>query len=310
HRLGQAVRCLSTLVHGVALLCGFDTPSLPAQGGQRRQESFNRDRDIPSPAPESGNVLLVPLAGHEIGHSAWRRHQVERSLVVDLLGAVHDAIEANTARRDDLLQNAFGRTVRVDYLQQKLLGLALRHVEEIFCDLVGFYIFGEAYLWAFEYFLAPGNGDRNLNYPADHARTRYLQLAAKEPRVKVDPIVFDSWRNATYPPGHLGDFLRIVDEAVETAVPDLWLKTRNLLGKLGVRTADARVVKRAFDNFSKGVPDGVGASLSEVIEAGWKYARAKRELLDVDDPNFEGLNELMLKSIEVSEYLLKVQTEC
>jgi hypothetical protein len=41
-------RGLSTLTHGVALLCGFDTPSLQAQGGQRRQESFNRCRDIPN----------------------------------------------------------------------------------------------------------------------------------------------------------------------------------------------------------------------------------------------------------------------
>jgi hypothetical protein len=58
------------------------------------------------------------------------------------------------------------------------------------------------------------------------------------------------------------------------------------------------------------VPDGAGASLPEVIAAGWRFVRAKRELLDTDDPNFDGLNELMLKTIEVSEYLLKVQTIC
>ncbi|MFK4719427.1 hypothetical protein ABIE89_000527 [Bradyrhizobium niftali] len=35
--------------HGVALLCGISTPSLPAQGGQRRPpQKFNRTRDIPS----------------------------------------------------------------------------------------------------------------------------------------------------------------------------------------------------------------------------------------------------------------------
>jgi hypothetical protein len=35
-------------LHGVALLRGFDTPSLTAQGGQRRQlQKFNTDRDIP-----------------------------------------------------------------------------------------------------------------------------------------------------------------------------------------------------------------------------------------------------------------------
>ncbi len=40
----------STLSHGVAFLCGFDTPSLSAQGRQRRQESFNIARDIPDRA--------------------------------------------------------------------------------------------------------------------------------------------------------------------------------------------------------------------------------------------------------------------
>ncbi|MEF2549665.1 hypothetical protein VQ045_21455, partial [Aurantimonas sp. E1-2-R+4] len=35
-------------LHGVALLSGIGTPSLTAQGGQRRPlQSFNRDRDIP-----------------------------------------------------------------------------------------------------------------------------------------------------------------------------------------------------------------------------------------------------------------------
>src|ERR1019366_6792641 len=46
------------LPHGVAFLCGFDTPSLLAQGGQRRPAYFNISRDIP---PWSGgrNVVLV-----------------------------------------------------------------------------------------------------------------------------------------------------------------------------------------------------------------------------------------------------------
>jgi hypothetical protein len=39
--------------HGVALLCGISTPSLPAQGGQRRPlQKFNRTRDIPDNGEE------------------------------------------------------------------------------------------------------------------------------------------------------------------------------------------------------------------------------------------------------------------
>src|SRR5207302_1486730 len=39
-------RC-SKFVHGVAFLCGISTPSLPAQGEQRRLSFFNIDRDNP-----------------------------------------------------------------------------------------------------------------------------------------------------------------------------------------------------------------------------------------------------------------------
>ena len=38
----------ATLLHGVAFLRGFDTPSLTAQDGQRRLRYFNIGRDIPS----------------------------------------------------------------------------------------------------------------------------------------------------------------------------------------------------------------------------------------------------------------------
>jgi hypothetical protein len=56
--------------HGVALLCGISTPSLPAQGGQRRPlQKFNRTRDI----PESliGNIIerLLGDKGYR-GHNA------------------------------------------------------------------------------------------------------------------------------------------------------------------------------------------------------------------------------------------------
>src|SRR5664280_3355379 len=37
----QSDRCCANFLHGVAFLRGFDTPSLPAQGEQRRSSYFN-----------------------------------------------------------------------------------------------------------------------------------------------------------------------------------------------------------------------------------------------------------------------------
>jgi hypothetical protein len=42
----DGLRC-AILLHGVAFLRGFDTPSLQAQGGQRRPTYFNISQDIP-----------------------------------------------------------------------------------------------------------------------------------------------------------------------------------------------------------------------------------------------------------------------
>jgi hypothetical protein len=62
---------LATLIHGVALLCGFDTPSLTAQGGQRRQESFNRRRDIPFLLPVPKTEPVEPPSSSQRSGRSW-----------------------------------------------------------------------------------------------------------------------------------------------------------------------------------------------------------------------------------------------
>src|ERR1700730_13067176 len=46
----------SRSIHGVAFLCGISTPSLSAQGEQRRSAFFNIRRDIGCAAPHSASV--------------------------------------------------------------------------------------------------------------------------------------------------------------------------------------------------------------------------------------------------------------
>src|SRR5207245_2300614 len=63
-------RC-GNLRHGVALLCGFVTPSLAAQGGQRLLPYFNISRDIPCIlAPWSLDCKPIGSIG-EISFSAF-----------------------------------------------------------------------------------------------------------------------------------------------------------------------------------------------------------------------------------------------
>src|SRR3546814_10308475 len=48
---------------------------------------------VGGPAPESDNVLIVPLAGHEIGHSAWRSKQLKDQLMADLVAAIAQTLD-------------------------------------------------------------------------------------------------------------------------------------------------------------------------------------------------------------------------
>lgn len=123
------------------------------------------------PAPESANPFLIPLAGHELGHSCWKHKKYkmifERRIYDDVL---------NEIRSDwGKYQKLFPPMTEADFLNSPLLTLqvwkpaavfALRQAEELFCDFVGLRLFGESYLYAFAYLIGPCRGvDRPPKYP-------------------------------------------------------------------------------------------------------------------------------------------------
>jgi hypothetical protein len=55
-------------LHGVAFLRGIDTPSLTAQGEQRRSSFFNIDRDIP---PNLEAILYLFDASDKAREFRW-----------------------------------------------------------------------------------------------------------------------------------------------------------------------------------------------------------------------------------------------
>jgi hypothetical protein len=75
---------------------------------------------VGAPAPEAGNTLIVPLAGHEIGHSAWRRHRIQDNIKSNFVGNIASALESHPAERDSLVQSASGRPVQLGSLCKKL----------------------------------------------------------------------------------------------------------------------------------------------------------------------------------------------
>jgi len=124
------------------------------------------------PAHESSNPLLLPLAGHELGHTIWAdrnilskfAQSIEKSIVDEITGGrwndfqqLHPDTTEKSSVTDDFI-------VRQTWLPAA--DWAARQAEETFCDLIGLRIFGESYLQAFAYLLSPRlAGLRSVIYP-------------------------------------------------------------------------------------------------------------------------------------------------
>ena len=258
---------------------------------------------VGGPAPESSNLLIIPLAGHEIGHSAWSRHDFSKLIRPAVTKAIAAAISSNGPMVRQALKKLGRSSKEISYLQNTCLNYAMRQLEEGFCDCFGLYVFGEGYLCAYEYFLAPGEGKRSAIYPSALARVRFLRQAASELELKYNPVIFDGWIDSAPRTGSDAEILALADIAVEKTVLALRKRTFEFTRRRKVAAINEKAVDRVLSALKQRVPDSKGATLPEVVTAGWRYLRGKPVM---SDDEYGMLNELMLKSIEVSEFRLRV----
>ena len=120
------------------------------------------------PAFESSNPLLVPLAGHELGHNVWGNENLVSSFEADLKAHLLDGIrKIKWADFNAYCPIATHTNLESDLFVQQAwvpaLTFAKRQLEEVFCDMVGLRIFGQSYMLAFAYLVAPGLLARDRN---------------------------------------------------------------------------------------------------------------------------------------------------
>jgi hypothetical protein len=190
-----------------------------------------------------------------------------------------------------------------------VLRSASKQLEEVFCDLFGLFVFGHAYLYAYEYFLGPGGEARTAYYPSSRDRVRYLVDAAATLKLEVEADLFDPWVEASAPAA-IADaaVLALADAAVAKVYPRLKDLTFEVLRGATISPPSETAITRVSDSLRRRVPDGDGATLPEIVTAGWRNLRERGGLaLDDDAAEFQMLNELMLKSVEVSEFRLRVE---
>jgi hypothetical protein len=258
---------------------------------------------IGTPASEASNALITPLAGHEMGHSAWTRHRMQAQVEDDLYAAIDAALEADAEYRARILASLKTAGHSLQNLRQHCLKFGLRQLEELYCDYIGLYVFGASYLYAFDYFLAPGVGGRSERYPSNQDRGDYVTAAARQLGVEVDLAILHGWEPQTFAGGLQGDALPLTDRAVarmNDRVRDLAFAH---LEARGVARPDDTRITHVLESFRRQEPDASGASLPEIICAGWRYLRDAGGLSGRSDRDeLKMLNELILKSVEVSEF--------
>jgi hypothetical protein len=193
------------------------------------------------PASESDNVLIFPAAGHELGHSIWSKHALDDSFKEQIEGRVGEALKRNqpqfeavfpAVRGADLDQDMF-----VQYIKSSIVSSVGRQVEETFADFIGLLIFGESYLCAFEYLIAPQIiGARSKEYPDTQERATTLQRFARDKLNVIREHYAESFSPDTpFRLPHDQFICSMADEVVREMQEEVFLRASDIVTKGGLK---------------------------------------------------------------------------
>lgn len=213
----------------------------------------------------------------------------------------------------DPLSQAFAELKGVDFdqnmfaqiIKSSIIKSAIDQLEEFFSDFIGLILFGESYLFAFEYLVAPQlSSSRDLQYPDTVFRTQTLQRIAE----KDLGMVVKKYASSFLPqqPPQITPEKRIMllaDEVVASHVDELFARARKLVNDANVTIPTNPKTTEVETAFRNGVPFDGEATVGDLINAAWRifksetngtYTRQGREVVDY-------LTDLVLKSVEIHE---------
>lgn len=263
------------------------------------------------PAPESANPLLLPVAGHELGHSIWAKQSFGPKFHGPVAAELSSAIESKLPE----FNATFGLTTKPGSVDADLTAIeawipaaqwCLSQCEETFCDFVGLRIFGESYLKAFAYLLAPSFGTRSKTYPSMAARTTNLMNAATELKVAFPPDYAQLFENESAPKLSKADKFRldISDRALEKLIPVLLTEAKQFIDTAKIPDRNSEDINRILQRFALVVPAEQCASVADVLNAGWmaqEDADFWKDEAGIQQRKNDVLKELVLKNLELFE---------
>jgi hypothetical protein len=269
------------------------------------------------PSTESMNSLILPLAGHEFGHSVWlnddlenKNHRAVNDSAKQYLKDNWKLFRASAPRMPLRPTDRHFRTNRilVDVLSD-IVTLALSQMEETFCDALGVHLFGNSYAFAFHYLLAPSlGGTRALQYPTLITRARNITNALD---LKLAGFKNYSSEFEEKQPDLAERDNFIVGAADDIAIAmssQMYMAAQNIVCRRAQRfVSDEGAVNDILLMFNHDVPAQNPRSLSDILNAAWRYVNENAKThKESKRPLFEWTSELVLKSIEVLEYRTRV----
>jgi hypothetical protein len=263
------------------------------------------------PATESGNPFLIPLAGHELGHSIWNanscgmlyRQDTERVVVQEIRGKWKEYNELFPDVKDSELET--GIFARQTWVFASVWGM--KQAEESFCDFIGLRIFGESYLHAFAYLLsAKQSGQRSVFYPNAVRRVGNLLRAAKQFQLDTSPDYLSMFKDLDGPKDaelRKKFLLSLADAASDSIVPNLIHQVDELISASGLNHRSKELVGKCAASFKVVVPAQKSGGIANVLNAAWMALLDDSFWTDPlhNDQKKDLLTEIVLKSFEVFE---------
>ncbi len=267
------------------------------------------------PAPESSNPLLLPLAGHEIGHPLWHVHGLrDHFFQVAASRIIEKVLSDKTAFKDAYPSEPDPEQITSTYLVQHVNRLfsngvhwLVSQAEETFCDFVGMRLFGYAYMNAFAYMVAPRlSMERVEQYPKLTTRVDNLLNAADRLHVEVPSSYADLFEDDEDPDYHDSAKynLMLADNSLGEMVAELCNKVGELLPDDRIPLPSDAEAERILGRLKYVIPAENALSLADIVNAAWRAFEdpglweGMPEVLKKRD---RALKESILKSIELFE---------
>lgn len=273
------------------------------------------------PSPESSNALILPLAGHELGHSVWRNEQLENKFAAVVQNEAREYLKGSWSgfiqafpehasiqpTDDELSNNMFLNFVISDIVQ-----IALSQIEEIFCDGVGAHLFGQSYALAFHYLLAPSlGGSRPIDYPTMQNRADFIaNLGGIDLTLHGFPDYKSEFVDRLPKMPARETFTSSAADAIGIKLAaTMYSEAQSIvISKAKIFAAEPSAQAGILKKFQNGVPAREPRSLPDIVNAGWAYFQSEAPTFQESERELvEWISELILKSIEVLEFRSRIK---